>query len=233
MKIKIKHLRKIIKEQLILEKAKSVEDSSNVGLYRNNDGYYILVDIENIKKLDPNLMKDDGDDFIPKVKDDITESIIIGMMRVNDDYKTKNKQWNSASVKIAAAKKGWGPLLYDVVMSLEGGLTADRGENLVSPDAQKVWAYYFNNRKDVKHKLLDDEHNPKTKPTKDDTSGLHDGGKKNPINYAYTTNKKGLASTLEKNYLKVKNIIDDNKIDIVMHAKNFFSIYYSKMYFIK
>lgn len=228
MKIKIKQLRSLIREQLILEKAKGLEDSGNVGLYTDNSGFYVLVDIESIKTLDPESMQNKGVDFIPYVDDDISTSIIIGMMRVNDHYKTKNKQWKSANVETAAARKGWGPLLYDIVMSLEGGLTADRENGMVSPDAQKVWAYYYKNRGDVKHKLLDDEENPKTDSTIDDTSELHDGGEKNPANYAYSINKKGLASTLEKNYSSVESIIKDNKISIVAHAKNFFRMSYSK-----
>ena len=58
-------------------------------------------------------------------------------------------------VRVAQATKGFGPLLYDVVMEVAGskGLTPDRSR--VSPDALRVWSHYLNNRPDVTTKQLD------------------------------------------------------------------------------
>lgn len=52
---------------------------------------------------------------------------------------------------------GWGPFLYDLAIELAtrygDGLTADLNVD-TSTDAQAVWRYYFNNRRDVtKHHL--------------------------------------------------------------------------------
>jgi hypothetical protein len=70
--------------------------------------------------------------------------------------KYKDNLWY---VGLSKATKGYGPRLYDVAMeavSEKGGmLTSDR--SMVSSDAQKVWAYYFKNRGDVKKTPLEPE----------------------------------------------------------------------------
>lgn len=95
--------------------------------------------------------------------------------------------WNAAIVAASAAEHGYGPLMYDIVMSREGGLVPDRSS--VRPSAKKVWQYYFDNRSDVKAKPLDDIDDPKTKPKVDDAY-LHRGGTENPLNYAYFTRRR-------------------------------------------
>lgn len=56
----------------------------------------------------------------------------------------------------SAALKGWGPLTYDITMSVihPAYLIADRGSN--SSDADKVWMYYLNNRPDVHKELMEE-----------------------------------------------------------------------------
>lgn len=62
--------------------------------------------------------------------------------------------WMVAS---SGAKRGWGPLLYDIAMewatNFGGGLMADRSS--VSSSAYGVWDYYMNNRSDVEVEQLD------------------------------------------------------------------------------
>jgi hypothetical protein len=65
---------------------------------------------------------------------------------------------NSYEITSAEATKGWGPLLYDVMMeyltsSRNATLTSDRG--MVSGDAKNVWDFYLNNRSDVEKVRLD------------------------------------------------------------------------------
>lgn len=56
-------------------------------------------------------------------------------------------------VEDAQAKRGWGPLLYDLAMEYvcsrlgDLGITAD--SSMVSGEAQNVWRFYFENRSDV------------------------------------------------------------------------------------
>lgn len=63
------------------------------------------------------------------------------------------------SVQSSSATKGYGPKLYDIVMEAAtaagGMLTSDR--RTVSDAAKAVWAYYFNNRSDVKKTPLGPE----------------------------------------------------------------------------
>lgn len=70
------------------------------------------------------------------------------------------------------AKKGWGPLLYDVAIEysskIAGGLIADR--NMVSEEAYDVWEYYHDNRDDVEKKQLDDPKNTLTPSQEDNCS---------------------------------------------------------------
>ena len=56
----------------------------------------------------------------------------------------------------SAANKGWGPLTYDITMSVihPAYLIADRGSN--SSDADKVWTYYLNNRPDVHKEFMEE-----------------------------------------------------------------------------
>ena len=56
-------------------------------------------------------------------------------------------------VSIAEAEGGYGPLAYDIAIEATGGLAADRTE--VSDEAESVWDYYANYRKDVQVQQLD------------------------------------------------------------------------------
>jgi len=56
-------------------------------------------------------------------------------------------------VSIAEAEGGYGPLAYDIAIEATGGLAADRTE--VSDEAEAVWDYYANYRKDVQVDQLD------------------------------------------------------------------------------
>ena len=56
-------------------------------------------------------------------------------------------------VSIAEAEGGYGPLAYDIAIEATGGLAADRTQ--VSDEAEAVWDYYANYRKDVQVDQLD------------------------------------------------------------------------------
>ena len=62
-------------------------------------------------------------------------------------------------VQNAKAVTGYGPLLYDLTMEIifkleDKGLCSDRGS--VSKEAENVWRYYLEKRKDVGHKPMED-----------------------------------------------------------------------------
>ena len=74
--------------------------------------------------------------------------------------------WNAGEVKLSAAQKGYGPLMYGYVMNdYAGGLFPDRGST--SPAARAVWQKY-NQRADTKKSKFDDKKNPKTPDPGDD-----------------------------------------------------------------
>ena len=65
---------------------------------------------------------------------------------------------NSYEITSADATKGWGPMLYEIMMEYLSSkrnaiLTSDRA--MVSADAKNVWDYYLNNRPDVEKVRLD------------------------------------------------------------------------------
>ena len=115
-------------------------------------------------------------------------NLILGYMGIG--IKPGN-YYDAALVKVSSAVKGYGPLLYDIVMWHENGLVPDRDQ--VSSQARNVWNYYFNKRPDVEHKFLDDKSNPETPPEIDDgeiypaprDDGRYVNDKNNPLNYAY------------------------------------------------
>ena len=79
----------------------------------------------------------------------------ITFFRPNPEYRGNCDE--AFVVGVATADDGWGPLLYDVAIeqaTISGnGLTSDRES--VSPQAQRVWNYYLNNRSDVEEHQLD------------------------------------------------------------------------------
>ena len=77
-------------------------------------------------------------------------------------------------VALSHASRGWGPMLYDVMMEWAtqngGGLVSDRSH--VSPSAREVWDYYLSNRGDVQGVQLDDLRNTIT-PEEEDNCEQH------------------------------------------------------------
>ena len=98
----------------------------------------------------------DGND----INDAITEtnengySAIAAVMRVrvpDRGFGNCNGAWE---VVRSAAEGGYGPTLYDMVMSISpNGLTSDRMQ--VSDDAKKVWDFYAHKRPDIEKRFLD------------------------------------------------------------------------------
>lgn len=140
-----------------------------------NEMMYILYDAESL------LEYVKSDDWNP-LSSKIGHEFIVGTVTVDRGEARRGRQLRVPSVGFAAARGGYGPLLYDIVMSMEGGLTSDR--HSVKPAAKSVWKYYKDVRNDVVAKPFDDIDDPKTPPKVDDAE-LHPGGKKNPLNYAY------------------------------------------------
>lgn len=97
--------------------------------------------------------------------------------------------WGTSIVRYSAAHTGYGPLIYNIAMNSEPGLTPDR--RIVSDNAHGVWSYYFNKRNDIEAKPLDDIKDPKTPPPEDDAvlhypeEEVYPGRNLNPLNHSY------------------------------------------------
>ena len=109
------------------------------------------------------------------------EPVVIGYLQAKSSV--KGEQWGVLTVTSSAAKKGHGPLMYDIAMSLWGVIAPDRRH--VSPSASKIWDYYASKRPDVKKLPFDNIEDPKT-PQKKDDAMLNGSALESPLNAAYT-----------------------------------------------
>ena len=156
--------------------------------------------------------------------DEVYTSCIIGVIGIASASRPK-RAWGAASVEYAAAERGYGPLMYDIVMAEEGGLMADRGS--VKPAAKKVWQYYNNSRADVIAKPLDDKFAPKTEPKIDDAYVYPDGAE-NSLNYAYFATRKPNITGLRKNHTDaMKKLANNfNVVNLIDAASHYFGSRY-------
>ena len=136
----MKLLREYIKETLLTEGAKGVEDLP--------EDTYVMI-WKTGPEININFSDANGNIYKAPIKGVVTIQPI------------ESNKWGNCSgamnVKWASAESGYGPLLYDVAIeyaTLNGnGLTADR--MAVSPDAVSVWQYYLDLRSDVTAHQLD------------------------------------------------------------------------------
>lgn len=87
----------------------------------------------------------------------------------------------ASEVSVSSAQKGYGPLMYDIVMSHTGLIMADRSN--ITPAAANIWSYYAK-RTDVEKVALD----ANDCKTFDDQPALNYAFKMvQPVNYAQLT----------------------------------------------
>jgi hypothetical protein len=157
---------------------------------------------------------------------------VVATITVNAGRAQSGLQYGVPNVVASAANKGYGPLMYDIVMAHEGGITCDKLS--ISDEAAWVWSYYYNNRKDVEKKLLDDISDPRT-PEKFDDSTVFKQSKydysKDPLNYAYFPKTKLNTSTLLNNHEVFIAWIKKNlpELDIISNAHRFFDRKYMSL----
>lgn len=218
-----KHLLKEFVKATLEEDAKSVDsvDVQKMALLKK-DGNHTAYVLFNPKKAAQAIYDAQKEG---KSLDDIEDKLVasvFGFMLAKAP--PGEKQLGAWEIAASSAVKGYGPLMYDIVMSDKGAITPDR--YVVSNDAQKVWKYYHDRRSDVKHKEFDDEQNPKTPPKEDDAK-LHKGGAANALNYAYSGAHVAVSS-LESTYKKflqwaTKGGLDAEKVSsAIQFAGNMF-----------
>jgi len=215
MKLTKAYLQRMINEEISLhEKAitKTAAQRAGLALYIGmirDTKYYMLYDpIMFVNICGKSKRNDVKVDNITDVDMASFKEAIYAMISVHPH---DLNPYSAATVQASAANKGYGPLLYDIVMANEKGLMSDRDS--VSQSARKVWSYYKNKRKDVEAKLIDDEDRPRTKTKKDDGVVYYDlmlddddeeavlaGIRDNPLNYVYVASKKPNIDKLIKNH---------------------------------
>ena len=137
-------------KNFLLESAKTVQE-----LNQDNNICLCIVKQDNYTK------------FIlyTKNQNDVIATIIIE--KSNEKGFSPYDCYKIAKSAVNENYKGYGPTLYDIVLQYCGknGLSPDR---TVSPDARKIWEYYFNKRNDVDKKPIDNFRSPLTEDPKDD-----------------------------------------------------------------
>ena len=218
--------------RLLIEDAVRVNELKNVALYYGPNNEYILYNSSEADRVIDELLTDvhNGEISIDMHYKTLRErfsdaNLILGTLAFKH---VPGRYYDAAIVKTAAAKKGFGPFLYDLVMANEGGLVADR--SAVSDRAKNVWNYYFHKRPDVEHKLLDDMEHPKTPPEIDDGivyvstdfvdgEGWKENTKEtleNPLNYAYFLKNAPDVKALEKEHNTLEEFM--KKISNQLHV---------------
>ncbi len=151
---------------------------------------------------DPKQLIDDvirgvksGDDPIDSVEKNGTAAII-GIVSMHPAGEKEGPCHGAYVVQAAAARKGYGPMLYDLALSLGRPVVPDRTS--VSPAARKVWDRYVT-RSDVTKTPLDNKDNPQTPNTEDDCLSFEEAT--SALNYAFS--KKGSAG--------LSGLADNNK----------------------
>jgi hypothetical protein len=185
----------------LIEAAISPSEASSQGLAlvikEMGDGdVYVVYNTEHLTYWCLEGIKE-GDDPNDSIQKNSTGAIVgvIATERNKSKYGPCN---DGVVVTNAAAKKGYGPMVYDVVLSMGDPVSPDRSS--VSKDALSVWDTYLKSRSDVEKIPLDDITNPRTPDPLDDCKfytanedpkGLKDPKytPKDPRNFSYE--KKG------------------------------------------
>jgi len=185
--------------------------SSNVALQHNDNGgdhSFIMYDAQVVNNAADTYgkEKDTNPDVMTNFVATLKESII-GILSM--ELATDGCGYNY-EISIVAAKKGYGPLLYDTALSVakEDGMGVIPDRDGVTGPAQSVWEYYIRNRGDTVHERLpstcpeSDAHNPNME---------HSFKIKSPINYSImkslhsdvmeTAKQAGIPNRLFRSYL--------------------------------
>jgi len=174
--------------------------SQGLALFRKQQGHQVVYILYDAKAL-VDASQEPG--FLSSRMSKPIDEILFGYVKAFPH--AMDSCWNATEIKFSAATKGYGPLMYDIVMSdSEGGLMPDRVS--VSPAAQKVYQFY-KKRGDVDVKPFDDIEDPKTPDEIDDCTLMNDPNKF--LNYAYDgPGQSGAKAKLMQNHEKVVDEIE-------------------------
>lgn len=202
-----------LKSVYLNEGAKTVDDAKSEGLglyfsyFYNSNNAFFLIDskriIDLIKGFGSQQFSSKQDVYEAQVNLLAGQGVVKGILGIRNHDKNVGKSYGTKTVAFVASQPGYGPLLYDIALSIVPGLSPDRRK--VSTTAKGVWDFYLNNRSDIDKKPYDDIVNPKT-PSKEDDSVLFKPNKQdNSLNYAYFAKNKVDIGSLKKNFDKLFN----------------------------
>lgn len=187
-----KTIRKFIRT--ILEAA---QNSSDVALLMDDSG-----SVKSLILWKPSILLKQFEKFeddlrwvrIAQLMKESSSEWMFGFMKL-DAPQSGRVGYGAWEVKLSAAQKGYGPLLYDAAMSVCGSITASRDK--VSSQAERVWDFYNKSRSDVKKLPFDDIDDPKTPSTDDDAVLI---GQDHPsLDFAYEGSPSDINSMIVKN----------------------------------
>ena len=144
-----------------------LDSKKKIDYYGNREYYFILYD--------PNGVYREVEKLKGVSSEDIEFEYKLGSLIVNNtkailgvtDFSNFEGLLSRGSWVVSRAAA-----IYDLVMSVApNSLTADRND--VTDDAKSLWSYYANNRSDVLKTYLDNNKDPKTPDTFDDTHYGH------------------------------------------------------------
>lgn len=99
-----------------------------------------------------------------------------GMIRIDQMLRNDRNPYGAYQVSYSSAESGYGPLMYDLVLSVvPGGIYPDRSST--SKSARRVWKYYADRRTDVVKSYIDNFSNSKTAYKYDDGIRYREGDK--------------------------------------------------------
>lgn len=172
---------------------------------------------------------------------------IYGYMKVNDPSENDSECHGSSEIKLAAAVKGYGPLMYDIAMSNSPNHEIHADRVAVSTDARAVWSFFRDKRSDVEALKFDNVDDPQT-PSPEDDCNVHEPEKNSAVDYAYkgskTVNVSGMESVHARFAKAIVNIaagtdigrgtgetwLVDSDVDdgLISAGANFFDLKYGK-----
>ena len=147
MRVTVGTIRRLIREVATLAKLGELE-AMGAGLYKCGDTNirYILYDARTLEFQAARL----------RTRDALTTAIEKAMIgTITCQRSDGNAPYGAFEVTQAAAVKGYGPTLYDIVMADTGALMSDRHE--VTPAARRVWHTYKDKRSNVRSLPIDDK----------------------------------------------------------------------------
>ena len=181
-----------------------------------------VVKAEKTEKID--FMKDLSDaerqSAINEILMDELRGQIYAIINLRDD--ARGNAYDTKMVGSSAARKGYGPLIYDIAMAQAGGIMPDRRS--VSDDAHRVWDYYQKNRGDVEAKQIDDMWDPKTPTEVDDALMAKGEPEDSSLNQAYFIKNFPQVSNLQANHQALLDTYAVSDVDpgFAMAADQFF-----------